>query len=79
MVDQVLYVFARFSVRGFGLVWRESLGGAEAWIGWATGGEVGGVAVIQPFAGGTLYRGVNGVTYALFTDGTWGSMGTSER
>ena len=62
-------------VRGFGKVWREQLGGPEAWIGWATGEETGGGAVIQPFAGGQLYRAVNGVTYALYTDGTWGSVG----
>ncbi|MBN1639979.1 MAG: hypothetical protein JXA09_01995, partial [Anaerolineae bacterium] len=61
-------------VRGFGKVWREQLGGADAWIGWATGEEVGGGAIIQPFAGGLLYRGVNGVTYALYADGTWGSV-----
>jgi hypothetical protein len=61
-------------VRGFGKVWREQLGGVDAWIGWATGEEVGGEAIIQPFAGGLLYRGVNGITYALYADGTWASI-----
>jgi hypothetical protein len=60
-------------VRGFGKVWREWLGGPEAWIGWATAEERGGTALAQPCAGGLLFRGIDGVTYALYTDGTWAS------
>jgi hypothetical protein len=61
-------------VRGFGLVWREQLGGPEARIGWATAEERGGPALVQPFGGGTVLRAVNEVTYALYSDGTWTSL-----
>jgi hypothetical protein len=61
-------------MRGFGKVWREALGGPEAWIGWATAREQSGSLIVQPFAEGLLLRGINGVTYALYGNGTWQSL-----
>jgi photosystem II stability/assembly factor-like uncharacterized protein len=61
-------------VRGFGKIWREALGGPEAWIGWATAQEQSGSVIVQPFAGGLLLRGINGVTYVLYENGTWQSL-----
>jgi photosystem II stability/assembly factor-like uncharacterized protein len=61
-------------VRGFGSVWREWLDGPDAWIGWATAEERGGTTIAQPFANGLLLVGLDDVTYALYTDGTWTSM-----
>jgi hypothetical protein len=61
-------------VRGFGKVWRESLGGAEAWIGWATAEEHAFGTAIQPFAHGLLLQGEDGVVYVLYHDGTWGTI-----
>jgi DNA-binding beta-propeller fold protein YncE len=60
-------------VRGFGKLWREVLGGEEAWIGWAREEEQGLTAVIQPFAQGTALKGGNDVVYVLYGDGTWRS------
>jgi photosystem II stability/assembly factor-like uncharacterized protein len=62
-------------VRGFGQVWREGLGGPKAWIGWATAEEQSGGLIVQPGAQGLLLRGINGVTYGLYGDGTWQSLG----
>ncbi|TEU16375.1 MAG: hypothetical protein E3J21_10855 [Anaerolineales bacterium] len=42
--------------RGFGLVWREQLGGPESDIGWARMEETGLCAVIQPFEKGVMFR-----------------------
>ncbi|MDH4135981.1 MAG: hypothetical protein OEW09_04580 [Anaerolineae bacterium] len=42
--------------RGFGLVWREQLGGPESDVGWALMEETGLCAVIQPFEKGVMFR-----------------------
>lgn len=42
--------------RGFGLVWREQLGGPEGDLGWALMEETGLCAVIQPFEKGLMFR-----------------------
>ena len=42
--------------RGFGLVWREQLGGPKSDIGWARMEETGLCAVIQPFEEGVMFR-----------------------
>ena len=42
--------------RGFGLVWREQLGGPKSDIGWALMVEEGLCAVIQPFEKGFMFR-----------------------
>jgi hypothetical protein len=60
-------------VRGFGAVWREQLGGAEAPIGWATAPEHGFAGLAQSFTGGLLFQGESGVLYILYADGTWES------
>jgi hypothetical protein len=61
-------------IRGFGKVWRESLGGADAWIGWATAEEEGFGTLIQAFVRGTLLKGANEVVYVLYEDGTWATI-----
>jgi photosystem II stability/assembly factor-like uncharacterized protein len=43
-------------VRGFGVAWREQLGGPQASIGWATAPEEGVPGTIQPYQGGTVLR-----------------------
>jgi hypothetical protein len=58
-------------VRGFGKVWRESLGGAQAAIGWATAEELGFATVVQPFTNGILVKGEDMLVYVLYYDGTW--------
>jgi hypothetical protein len=58
-------------IRGFGLVWREQLGGEDAVIGWAVQGEVGQPATIQAFGENTFAIGTNGQVYWLNEDGTW--------
>jgi len=42
--------------RGFGLIWRERLGGPESDIGWALMEEEGLCAVVQPFEKGFMFR-----------------------
>ena len=42
--------------RGFGLVWREQLGGPKSDIGWALMEETGLCGVIQPFEKGLMFR-----------------------
>lgn len=42
--------------RGFGLIWREQLGGPKSNIGWALMEEEGLCAVIQPFEKGLMFR-----------------------
>lgn len=42
--------------RGFGLIWREQLGGPESDIGWALMEEEGLCAAIQPFEKGVMFR-----------------------
>ena len=57
-------------IRGFGLVWREQLGGAEAEIGWAVAEEVGHGLTVQQF-GGDIVIAAPGQLYWLAEDGTW--------
>jgi hypothetical protein len=60
----------RQPVRGFGKVWRERPGVREA-LGWATAEETGFTAIIQEFAGGTVWRDAAGEGIAiLFNDGS---------
>jgi hypothetical protein len=61
-------------VRGFGKVWRESLGGATARIGWATAEERGGPALVQPFGNGTLLKAPDEGVYALYFNGSWATL-----
>lgn len=42
--------------RGFGLIWRERLGGPKSDIGWALMEEEGLCAVVQPFERGFMFR-----------------------
>jgi hypothetical protein len=42
--------------RGFGLIWREQLGGPRSDIGWALMEEEGLCAVVQPFEKGFMFR-----------------------
>jgi len=42
--------------RGFGLIWREQLGGPKSDIGWALMEEEGLCAVVQPFEKGFMFR-----------------------
>ena len=58
-------------IRGFGKVWREQLGGPDAQIGWATGGESGGTLLIQAFRHGMLLRDFEGQVVILWDDNTW--------
>ncbi|MGQ9683339.1 MAG: hypothetical protein ACUVX9_12435 [Anaerolineae bacterium] len=60
-------------VRGFGKVWREQLGSAASTLGWATGSEQGYPGRWQPFEGGLLITGPDGLIYAILNDGTWAS------
>jgi len=57
-------------IRGFGKLWREQLGGPDAWIGWATAQEYGYETVIQNLIGGLVLRGEN-TLYLLYNNGTW--------
>jgi hypothetical protein len=58
-------------MRGFGKVWREQLGGAEAEIGWALDVEYGVETAIQTFNYGIVLLGPEMTLYALYNDGTW--------
>jgi len=40
-------------------------------LGWATGPEQGYAGRWQPFEGGLLMMGPDGVVYAILNDGTW--------
>jgi DNA-binding beta-propeller fold protein YncE len=66
-------------MRGFGKVWRESLGGTAAAIGWATAQEHGFGTVVQPFTNGLLIKGEGGLVYALYHDGSWEAREIVER
>jgi hypothetical protein len=57
--------------RGFGLVWRDELGGATATIGWALIHEEGRQTVVQQFNGDTAIEVGNRRVYWLFEDGQW--------
>jgi serine/threonine-protein kinase len=57
-------------VRGFGKVWREESGVRES-LGWATAEEQGFTAIIQEFAGGTVWQDAEGEAgVILFNDGS---------
>jgi hypothetical protein len=68
--------------RGFGKVWREQLGGAQAAIGWALEGERRVDGWRQRFEGGLLVwtdaiqPGAEdiGTAYLLYDDGSWQSV-----
>jgi hypothetical protein len=57
-------------VRGFGVVWRELLGGPEATIGWATGVEQGFDGLVQRYQRGWVLR-LGGEQVILANVGTW--------
>ncbi len=57
-------------IRGFGLVWRDQLGGADATIGWALNQEAGQETVVQEFGEHTALA-VSDRVYWLMGDGTW--------
>ncbi len=61
----------REPTRGFGLVWRERLGGAQAAIGWATNEEQGLTAVVQVFENGLAVHNAAGRTFVLLKDRSW--------
>jgi DNA-binding beta-propeller fold protein YncE len=58
-------------IRGFGKVWREKLGAAEASIGWATAPERGYTSTAQPFVHGLVVLGEEKALYVLYDEGTW--------
>lgn len=60
-------------VRGFGKVWREQLGGAQAGVGWAVEAERGYEMLAQPSDGGQVFAGAEGEVFVLYADGTWES------
>jgi hypothetical protein len=57
-------------VRGFGAVWRDHLGGAQAPVGWATAQEEGLTGGIQPYGSGIALR-LGEDRLLLADDGTW--------
>jgi Tol biopolymer transport system component/uncharacterized protein YraI len=58
-------------IRGFGLVWREHLGGPEADIGWATEHEKGGETTVEDFEHGVILK-IETRIYLLYRDTmTW--------
>lgn len=57
--------------RGFGKLWREKLGGANAAIGFATATEQGLSGQLQTFERGTVIRNDRGVVRVLLANGTW--------
>ena len=59
--------------RGFGKVWRESLGGANAAIGFAVETEQGMHGQVQPFEQGLVMRNDRGATRILLANGSWQS------
>ncbi|NLF10179.1 MAG: hypothetical protein GX597_00145 [Anaerolineaceae bacterium] len=67
--------------RGFGKVWREQMGGAQAAIGWATENERSVDGWVQRFNGGLLVwtdaplGGAGGTAHLLYDDGTWQAVG----
>jgi hypothetical protein len=63
---------ARYApVRGFARVWILDLEGPPSPIGWGVAPERGYAMVVQPFARGLLFSGIEGEVYALYDDGTW--------
>ncbi len=66
-------------VRGFGLVWREQLGGPRSQIGWATAPESLSRAEVQSFDRGLAYRGQGGDIKVFTSDGKWFGYGTSTK
>lgn len=61
-------------VRGFGVVWRDHLGGPRASIGWAFAAEQPKELVVQRFAGGQMFAGVGEPAFILYAGGTWQSQ-----
>ena len=57
-------------VRGFGLIWRERLGGPSAAIGWAVEPESGVEGRAQAWTGGRVVR-IGGEQYVLLNSGAW--------
>ncbi len=65
-------------IRGFGRLWREELGGADAPVGWALTPEQGYVGNLQPFEHGVmLWNPLDGAVYVLWEDGNWTAYHTS--
>ena len=58
-------------VRGFGKVWRTSLRGTQADVGWALEPERGYDMLAQPFGGGEMFVGAEGEVFILYVGGTW--------
>ena len=59
----------RAPIRGFGIIWREKLGGADARIGWATEQEKGLNILSQTFEKGMIFQ-VEGQIYILGDNGS---------
>jgi hypothetical protein len=57
-------------IRGFGLIWREELGGSDATIGWALQDEAAQEVVVQEFGNDSAIT-TNNQLYWLLADGTW--------
>jgi hypothetical protein len=55
-------------LRGFGKVWREQLGGAQADVGWAVEKERGLTGIVQAWDLGMVFR-FGGETLILFNNG----------
>jgi hypothetical protein len=58
-------------VRGFGKVWRTSLRGPQANIGWALEPERGYDMLAQSFGGGEMFVGAEGEVFILYVGGMW--------
>ncbi len=61
-------------IRGFGKVWREQLGGANAAIGWSTAPEKGLDGSIQAWEKGVFLSFGLGEQYILLENGLWGKV-----
>jgi hypothetical protein len=58
-------------IRGFGLIWREELGGADAEIGWATSPEAGVNGSVQQWDNGLLITFDLQNRFLLLDNGRW--------
>lgn len=61
-------------VRGFGKIWREALGGADAQIGWGLAPEKGLNATVQPWQGGIIITYAIDDRIAILADGGWQTL-----